>query len=171
MLGGPQAGIILGSEVVIASHRRNPLARALRLDKMTIAALDWTLDAMLDGRGEEEIPVLQMMLESSESLEARARDLLERLTPLANGNVAFEIETDRVPIGGGSLPGIEFDSWVVAIRRIASGPKPNDLVRALRESDVPVLARVRDEAVLIDLRTLSGPDTDEVVLALEKALR
>ena len=170
LVGGPQAGIILGSEEVIDAVKRNPLARALRLDKMTLAALDWTLAAMLDGRAEDELPLLSMMLDGVPHLEARAHRLHERVAPFAGDDLRVSVEKDRVPIGGGSLPGVEFESRVVAVESRRPGLSADVIMRRLRESDPPVLARVRDDAVLFDLRTLRDADLEIAATALEAAL-
>lgn len=171
LIGGPQAGILLGSTVAIEAARKNPLARALRIDKMTIAALDWTLNAMLDGNGEREIPVLEMLLDDAANLEARARRLHEKLVPLEENGFALSVEADCVPVGGGSLPGLELETWVVAVRSTAGGRSIDGVARALREAPTPVLGRVRDGALCIDLRTLREDDLALVIAALEFALR
>ncbi len=171
LIGGPQAGIILGSQSTIEAIRSNPLARALRLDKMTIAALDWTLSAMLDGRAEHDVPVLSMMLERGEQIEARARRLRERLAAIAKEGIELEVERDSVPVGGGSLPGLEFDSWVVAVRSREPRFSPDGIAQRLREAQTPVLPRVRDGAVFFDLRTLREEDLQLVAEAFEFAVR
>jgi L-seryl-tRNA(Ser) seleniumtransferase len=104
LLGGPQVGIVLGTEKVRAL-RRNPLARALRLDKMTLAALDWTLRAAAEGRAEREIPALRQLVEPIASVEERARELLARLEEVAGARRGARLEETRAPGGGGSLPG------------------------------------------------------------------
>jgi L-seryl-tRNA(Ser) seleniumtransferase len=171
LLGGPQAGIILGNTETIEAIRSNPLARALRLDKMTIAALDWTLTAMLEGRAERDIPVLDMMLASGERVKARAGALLERVAGIATDEIQLTIEMDSVPVGGGSLPGLEFESWVVAVRSSKQGLSANHIASRLREAEPPVLARVRDDALLIDLRTVRDDELELVAAALEASIR
>ncbi|MCZ6785298.1 MAG: L-seryl-tRNA(Sec) selenium transferase [Proteobacteria bacterium] len=174
LLGGPQAGIALGRAGVIDAMRANPLARALRLDKMTLAALGWTLDALLDGRAEREIPVLRQLLEEPASLERRARSLAERLAAIAevapSPAPAVAVEADRAPVGGGSLPGFELDTWIVAVRP-GAGAGAADLAAKLRRASVPVLARIRDDALLFDLRSLGEGDADAVEAAFADALR
>ena len=154
LLGGPQAGIVLGRASLLAAMRKNPLARALRLDKMSLAALDWTLAALQEGRAEEEIPVLRQILVPADEHEARTRRFEKALSEgAAARNLALECEVvrDRVPLGGGSLPGFELDSWVLALRS-PEGAEP--LAARLREAEVPILSRVRDSLLLIDLRTV-----------------
>jgi L-seryl-tRNA(Ser) seleniumtransferase len=168
LLGGPQAGVILGRADLVAALRRNPLARALRLDKLSLAALDWTLGCYLEGRAEREIPVLRQLCEPLRRLEARARRLAERLGEAAGDAAAVWATPERGLVGGGSVPGFELPSWVVAIA--APGGAERTAAR-LREARVPVVARVRDERVLIDVRTLLEDDEGAVESALVEALR
>ena len=95
LLGGPQAGILLGDAEVVDRARRNPLARALRLDKMGVAALDWTLESMLGGTAEQEIPVLRRLLESAESLEQRAHEFAARLRASVDAGIEVSVAKDR----------------------------------------------------------------------------
>jgi L-seryl-tRNA(Ser) seleniumtransferase len=101
LLGGPQAGILLGRRSLVDRIRDNPLARALRLDKLSLAALDWTLSAYLEGRAEAEIPVVRQLLARPEELEAAARALAERLRKRLAEEVSVEVERDRAPVGRG----------------------------------------------------------------------
>ncbi|MEE9608603.1 MAG: L-seryl-tRNA(Sec) selenium transferase [Myxococcota bacterium] len=167
LLGGPQAGIALGTARRVDAMRRNPLARALRLDKLTLAALDWTLEAYLDGRAEREIPVLRQLLAQPAQLEVRARGLVERLAKLAGADVDVSLAPDRTAVGGGSLPGFELDSWVVVLD---AGGGAERLVSRLRHASVPVLARIRDDRVVLDVRTLLDGDEVAVEMALAEAL-
>ncbi len=174
LLGGPQAGLILGRSDLVAALRKNPLSRALRLDKLSLAALDWTLGAYLDGRAEREIPVLRQLLMKPEELESRARSLALRLskaTGIAMGSEntpGFEVRTDRGFAGGGSLPGFELDSWVVSLR-VQKG-SPQRIASRLRGARVPVLARVRDGALLFDPRTLRDDEIPDLESSLLESL-
>jgi L-seryl-tRNA(Ser) seleniumtransferase len=166
LLGGPQAGLVLGSAQDVAALARNPLARALRLDKLDLAALGWTLRCLLEGRGPQEIPVLQALLEPADSVELRARDLAERLEHLVAGRLEVRLEASRAPVGGGSVPGFELESFAVALRGLGS----EQLARALRRSPVPVLGRVRHDAVLLDARTLLPGDDQRIEEAILAAI-
>ncbi len=163
LLGGPQAGLVLGSRERVEAMRGNPLARALRLDKLSLAALDWTLECYLDGRAEREIPVLGQLLETSERLEARARALAEHLAKRLGDTARIGAERDRGFAGGGSLPGFELESWVVVLRSAASA---EGVAKRLRAAAVPVVARVRDDALIFDVRTLLPGDEDAIEQAL-----
>jgi L-seryl-tRNA(Ser) seleniumtransferase len=164
LLGGPQAGILLGRAPCIEAMRANPLSRALRLDKLCIAALDWTLKALLEGRGEAELPVLRQLLAPAEALERRARALAARLAQVAGSALEIVVLPEAVPIGAGSLPSTRLESWVVALR---SPHGAHALAAALRTAPIPVVARIHDGAVRIDVRTLLDDDAP----ALEAALR
>jgi L-seryl-tRNA(Ser) seleniumtransferase len=163
LLGGPQAGLVLGREAAVAELRRNPLARALRLDKLSLAALDWTLRAVLDGRAETEIPVVRQLAEPLEQVEARARVLAARLLKAVGPRLEVAVEPARSPVGGGSLPGFELDTWVVSLRDAAGAAR---LAARLRHAPVPVLSRVRDDRVLLDPRTLLPGDEADIDAAL-----
>ncbi|MDX1650247.1 MAG: L-seryl-tRNA(Sec) selenium transferase, partial [Myxococcota bacterium] len=167
LLGGPQAGIVLGRADAVEAMRRSPLARALRLDKLGIAALDATLRLLAEGRP-ERVPVLRMLLEPPERVAARARALAERLRAAAADapapGVGVEVVETRAPAGGGSIPGFEQPGAAVAL----DAPGGADaLARRLREAEVPVVARIEAGRVLLEARTLLPGDD----AALEKALR
>jgi len=163
LLGGPQAGLALGSREAIDAMRANPLARALRLDKLSLAALDWTLGCYLEGRAERELPVLRQLLEPLEGLESRARALAERLEKRLGEHARVHAEPDSGFAGGGSLPGFELASWVVVLRARASAEQ---IAKRLRAAPVPVVARVRDGALIFDVRTLLPGDEEDVEQAL-----
>ena len=170
LLGGPQAGIVLGRDEWITAMRKNPLARALRLDKMSLAALDWTLMTLLSGRGEQELPVLRQILLPPGEHEARTRAFAKRLLEEAvaeGAEVDLEVIHDRVPVGGGSLPGFELESWAIALK---SRESAQVIAGRLRDADTPVLARVRDGVVLIDLRAVDEDEVTGLFEALGTAL-
>jgi len=183
LLGGPQAGLSVGRSGPIEAMRRNPLARALRLDKMTLAALDWTASAYLEGRAPQEIPTLRRLLEPLDSLERRAHALAKRLDQCVAAEAAnpsdwsVEVERERSPVGGGSLPGFELDSWVVTLRGTQSAARTAARLRSVGEQAAdpgdaaPVLARVRDDSVLLDVRTLDETDLAGVEAAMALAVR
>jgi L-seryl-tRNA(Ser) seleniumtransferase len=150
LLGGPQAGIIVGRGELIERLRRHPLQRAVRADKLTLAALEGTLRVYLDAP--ERIPVLRMLHEDSAGVRARA----ERLATLVGGTV--EETVGRV--GGGALPLAELPSFACAIEESLAAP--------LREGDPPVVGIVRDGKLLLDCRTLAEAEVDEVAAAVTR---
>jgi L-seryl-tRNA(Ser) seleniumtransferase len=161
LLGGPQAGIVLGSAERVGAMRKNPLARALRVDKLTLAALDWLATALLDER-HAEIPTLRMLLAAESELEARAEALAALLARcLPAGLRAGVIRTDA-PVGGGSLPGFTLPSFAVALD---GAPSASKLALALRSAAPAVLARTQGERVLLDVRTLLAGDEAQLVAA------
>ncbi len=160
LLGGPQAGLILGRRESVAAARRHPLARALRIDKLSLAALDATLRLYLDPkRAVREIPVLAMLSADEDALAARAVRLA-----IAIGERA-SVTRAAAKAGGGALPLLELEGPVVALEA-----EPEALARALRHGDPPVIARVHDGRVLLDPRTLSDDEVEPVAASARRAL-
>jgi L-seryl-tRNA(Ser) seleniumtransferase len=166
LLGGPQAGIVLGRSEIVEAMARNPLARALRLDKLCLAALDAVLRALLEGRP-ERVPTLRALGAEASDLRARAEKLAVRLGQQLGGAAGVTAEQERSAVGGGSLPGFELPTWVVALRTPRG---PDALAARLREAPVPVLGRIREEALLLDVRTLLDGDEADLEHALALAL-
>jgi L-seryl-tRNA(Ser) seleniumtransferase len=159
LLGGPQAGIALGRRDLVERMRKSPLARALRTDKLTLAALDWTLRALQDGSAPEKIPVLRMLLAPESEVRARAERLADAL---ARQGWKTSVEAQRALVGGGALPDFELPGAAV---RLAPRGSADALAAALRRSEPPVIARIHKGALLLDPRTLDERDTDAVVAA------
>jgi len=159
LLGGPQAGILAGGRELIARLRRNPMFRALRVDKMIYQALETTLRALVLGRW-NEIPALRMISQSSEALRARSERLMGRLD-----GVRAELIEGSSLIGGGSTPGQPLQSWLIAIDCA-------DVVEAeqrCRLNEDPVIVRIQDGRMLIDLRTVLVSEEDIVVRVIQAA--
>jgi L-seryl-tRNA(Ser) seleniumtransferase len=156
LLGGPQAGLIVGRREAVAAARRHPLARALRIDKLSLAALEATLRLYRDPeRAFREIPVLAMLTATPETLRARA----ERIAAAIGDGAS--VVTASAKVGGGALPLLELEGPAVAL----SGD-PETLARALRAHDPPVIARIHDGRVLVDPRTLTDEDVPLLVSAV-----
>jgi len=167
LLGGPQAGIAVGRASAIEAMRASPLARALRLDKLAITALDWLARALLDERL-DEIPVLARLLEPASAVEARAGRLLAALEQggLPAGASA-RVVADRAPVGGGSVPGFELDTFGVELAPGGALPaSASALARALRGARPPVLARIREERVFLDMRSVDDLELPLVAAAV-----
>jgi L-seryl-tRNA(Ser) seleniumtransferase len=162
LLGGPQAGIVLGRAEPVRALRKSPLARALRLDKLTLAALDATLRLLLGGRA-SELPTLRMLLEPAEAVAARAQALAALLRKTAPRGLSVAVEATRAPVGGGSLPGFELPSAAVAL---AGAGGAEAIARALRRAAVPVIGRVCEDRVLLDARTLLPGDESDIEAAV-----
>ena len=171
LLGGPQAGIIAGKKEAVQKVRRHPLFRALRVDKLTIAAMETTLGAYLRGAW-NEVPALRMMYLKVDEIAARTRALRDTLSDqVAKAGVEMEITEGRSLVGGGSTPAQSLPTFLL---RIASARhSANELESRLRLSakQVPVVARIEDDRLLIDLRTVF-PDQEPVLIqALVAAFR
>jgi len=166
LIGGPQAGILLGRRELIDAMRQNPLARALRVDKLTVAALDATLDLMLDRSRADEIPVVAGLRARPEDLEQRALRLLDRITGVLGEEFRARVAEGETAVGGGSLPEHRLSGWSVVIE----GPKISALAAGLRAAPTPVLVRVHDEALWLDVRTLRDVEFVIVESALSFAL-
>jgi L-seryl-tRNA(Ser) seleniumtransferase len=169
MLGGPQAGIIAGKKELVQKVRRHPLFRALRVDKLTIAALGATLRAYLRGVW-KEIPALRMMRMSVDEISARTDAFLKVLqAQIAGGDAEFEIADGRSLVGGGSTPA---QSLPTKVLRIASWRhSPSELEVRLRSGAASVIARIEDDRLLIDLRTVCPEQEAALAEALAQALR
>jgi L-seryl-tRNA(Ser) seleniumtransferase len=171
LLGGPQAGIISGKKDLVARVRRHPLFRALRVDKLTIAALEATLGAYLRGAW-EEIPALRMIRITPQELERRARDFLRELRPeIPLDGIDFEIADGRSLAGGGSTPSQSLPTKL--IRVLSARYSAAKLERRLRHSSsgVSVIARVEDDRLVLDLRTVFLDQEPLLVKTLAAALR
>jgi L-seryl-tRNA(Ser) seleniumtransferase len=170
LLGGPQAGILAGRADIIARLKKHPLARALRLDKMTLAALEATLRLYLDPeRALAEIPTLRMLTSPNDEVALRARQLVDRITAACGDAFDVIAMPDVARAGGGALPLADIPTTVVALQpRTMSA---NELEERLRLGEPAIIARIKDGRVLIDPRTLAAGEQDEVVEALRAIAR
>jgi L-seryl-tRNA(Ser) seleniumtransferase len=162
LMGGPQAGLILGGRETVARMKANPLARALRIDKLTLAALEETLRHYLDlKKGQEQIPTLRLIAQSHMDLRGRAESVAKALAGRLGAGVSVNVIASVSQVGGGSLPAAELKSFAVAL---ASDSIPaGDVAQALRFAPVPIVARIVDDRVLIDFRTVQ-PSEDELLI-------
>jgi L-seryl-tRNA(Ser) seleniumtransferase len=168
LLGGPQAGILVGRRDVLARLRRNPLARTVRIDKLCLAALEATLRlAREPERARQEIPVLRMLSLSAEAIGARAEALAEALRTAVPG-LAYAIEDGASEVGGGALPLQALPTRVLTLR--PERGSVNAIEARLRTGEPPVLIRVHDEQVLLDLRTVAPGEEAALLAALTAAL-
>jgi L-seryl-tRNA(Ser) seleniumtransferase len=169
LLGGPQAGLVVGRRDAVARLRSHPLARAVRIDKLALAALEATLRLHRDPeRAARDIPVLEMLSATEEELGARAERLRAEVAERSGGAADVRIVRSTARAGGGSLPLLELEGPVLAVAPIEGGA--DALHARLRLGDPPVVARVREGAVLLDPRTISDVEVDFVVKALGAAL-
>jgi L-seryl-tRNA(Ser) seleniumtransferase len=170
LLGGPQAGLLVGRRDAIARLRSHPLARAVRIDKLSLAALDATLRLHREPeRAKRDIPVLQMLSADEEELTARVERLRAEVSEQAPGAAELQVVRSAARAGGGSLPLLELDGPVLSVSPREGGAEA--LHARLRLGDPPVVARVKEGAVLLDPRAISDVEVDFVVKALVAALQ
>ena len=164
LLGGPQAGIIAGKKEYIDRMKSHPLARVVRVDKMTIAALEATLSEYADrDRALNEIPVLRMITKSREDLQAEClllKGMLDEITDPENGGMAYSVKVmeDDGVVGGGSAPDSRLQNMVLAIDH--GKLSPDHIEEALRKGEPPVIARIKNDSVIIDVRTVNKSEYD-----------
>jgi L-seryl-tRNA(Ser) seleniumtransferase len=160
---------VVGKQDAIARLRAHPLARAVRIDKLALAALEATLRLHRDpDRALRDIPVLQMLAAGEDQLAERAERLRAAIAEHARESAEVRIVRAAGRAGGGALPLLELDGPVVAVAPRAEGP--DALCARLRLGDPPIVARVKEDAVLLDPRTISEVEVDFVVKALAAAL-
>ena len=162
LLGGPQAGIVIGKKELVDILAQHPLARAVRIDKLSLASLSATLAHYLKGEAENEIPVWRMISTSEADLKKRAK-----LWQSALG-CSSSIEKSRSAVGGGSLPGETLPTWVLSLDCQNVGAE--GVMRRLRESDTPVVARIDENRVLLDPRTVLPEEDGPLLDALRSAV-
>jgi L-seryl-tRNA(Ser) seleniumtransferase len=169
LLGGPQAGLIVGGKEFIAKIQRHPLARAVRIDKLTLAALESTLMAYADDEvAKDRIPTIRMLLEKPERIKARAK----RIAGLIKREIRdarVEVIEDSSQAGGGSLPEVNFPTYAVSIK--PEGISLNQLEERLRGGDPAVIARVKGDLLIVDARTVGESETTLLAKCVTAALR
>jgi L-seryl-tRNA(Ser) seleniumtransferase len=163
LLGGPQAGILLGTRAAIELCRKDPLARAVRSDKFTLAALEATLALYRDPqRARSEIPVLRMLTEDLATLGQRAEAVRRGV------GLGAEVIEGVSEVGGGSFPGVELKTWLVRVS--ARHLTPDALAARLRQHDPPIVARIAADRVVLDPRTIAPDELAPVAAAVRAAL-
>ena len=158
LLGGPQSGIIVGRKALVDAIRRHPLMRALRVDKLTYAALEATLAEYAAGRGSSAIPVQRMLTAHPETIRARAIKLAASVSRIAGWKAT--VIKGMSAVGGGSAPGVELATWLVSIE--SDSLSAAALEEKLRGGAIPLVARIEADRVVLDLRTVEPAD-DEIL--------
>lgn len=165
LLGGPQAGIILGRRDLLEAVRRNQLARALRIDKMTLAALEETLFLYRDkGRALREIPTLRMIASSYDKISARAERLARMLGDIRKENFTITLMDGASKVGGGALPGLALPTRLLSL--VPAALSASLMEQWLRRHNPPIICRVERDNVLLDLRTIKPSELKAVAAAL-----
>jgi L-seryl-tRNA(Ser) seleniumtransferase len=170
LLGGPQAGLVIGAKVWVEQLKRNPLTRALRPDKLTLAGLEGTLRLYRDEKAAiQAIPTLRMITEPLAEVKRRAQSLARRLRRRLHPNNQIGIIPTLARVGGGSLPETEIPSCALCLTNPAW--PPHKLDEALRAANPPVVARLEHQKLLLDVRTILGDDESRLLAVLTEILQ
>lgn len=169
LLGGPQAGIIVGKKKLVQKIQKNPMLRAMRIDKMTFAALEATFMQYLDEeKAVRDIPTVRMLTEPQEVIKKRARKILTTLKKSISEQATLDVISDQSRAGGGSLPETNFPTFSVSIKPL--NIKVNALEKRLRLGEPPVIARIKEDTLLIDARTIEDREIKILVNCIVNAL-
>ena len=169
VLGGPQAGVIVGRKEYIDRIKRNPVNRAVRIDKMTLAALEATLRLYLDmDEARRTVPTLKMVTASQDSLKSKARRLADAVRKALGESVQVALRKGFSRVGGGAFPEYDLPGTLVSVR--VEGITADDLRGALLHTDPPLVARIEDDAFLLDPRTLGNTEISLAAEALRQAV-
>jgi L-seryl-tRNA(Ser) seleniumtransferase len=164
LLGGPQAGLLVGRSAVIEQMRSHPLYRALRADKLRLAALEATLDAYARGASGDEVPAQSFIALSSAEIKARAGQFVERLNRRIDSGIQLDVIEGESAVGGGAAPTAHLRTALISLTH--GDLTANQLEAALRRSTPPVIARIVEDRVLVDLRTVTEAEESEVEQAI-----
>jgi L-seryl-tRNA(Ser) seleniumtransferase len=169
LLGGPQAGIVVGRQAIVSRLKKNPWNRALRIDKFTIAALEATLSAYEAGNAREAVPTLRLLTEPAASVMARARRVLRGLDRPVMDRLGAQVVQGRSQVGGGALPTVELPTAGLAVGVTDAAARALDA--ALRAGEPPVVGRLVDDRLFLDCRTVLPGQVAGLVKALVAAAR
>ena len=167
LLGGPQAGVVVGRRAIVSRLKKNPWNRSLRIDKFTIAALEATLHAYEAGTARETVPTLAMLTEPLASVRSRARRVLRQLAPNVRERLGANLADDLAQVGGGALPTVELPTVVVAVGTSSAAAMRLD--EALRVGDPPVVGRITHDRLFLDCRTVLPGQVKALARALTLA--
>lgn len=168
LLGGPQGGIIVGRKEYIEKIHKNPLTRAMRIDKLTLAGFEATLMEYIDEeKAIENIPTLRMLLQKPEVIKERAKRIAKRLKKEIK-DVQITVMADTSRAGGGSLPELDFPTYVVTIR--SDNVSVNEFEERLRNGNPPIISRIKEGSMIIDARTIRTQDLDDLIKGIKSAL-
>lgn len=162
LLGGPQVGIIVGKKELINQLKDHQLARVLRVDKFTLAGLEATLKSYVRGVEKEEIPTVRDILQSSDSVLKKIATFKEKVTLHETGFVT-KIESGKSKVGGGTMPEVELDTYVAVVTH--DFYTSEELAEALRHHRIPIIVRMKKEAVILDFRTVNDEEVEEIIEA------
>ncbi len=167
LLGGPQSGLILGKKRYIDMIKKNPLHRAVRIDKLTLSCLEALLRIYLDHEDAvKRVPVLKMITQSEEDVMKRGKRVFQRLKRHGLSNLEISLRQDLSQAGGGSLPGVNLPTWVIAIK--ARTLSANVMQGMLRRNNPPIISRISGDEVIIDFRTVMDGDIEDLIAGIIK---
>lgn len=168
LLGGPQGGVIVGKREYIERIQKNPITRAMRIDKLTLAGFEATLMEYIDEeKAVENVPTLRMLLQKPEEIRGRANRMAKRLKKeIRDAHIVVMADLSRA--GGGSLPEIDFPTYVVSIK--PQNLSVNEIEARLRAGDPPIISRIREDSLILDARTVREIDLEELIKGLKAAL-
>ena len=168
LLGGPQGGVIVGNREYIEKLQKNPMTRALRIDKLTLAGFEATLMEYIDEEKViENIPTLRMLLQKPEEIKKRANKIATRLRREIK-DARIKVMTDSSRAGGGSLPEEDLPTYVVSVK--AAEPSVNELEERLRMGKPPIITRIKEDSLIIDARTIRDRDIEILVKGVKAAI-
>jgi L-seryl-tRNA(Ser) seleniumtransferase len=169
LLGGPQAGLIVGRRDIVDAMESNPLSRALRIDKLAVAALESTLRLYAEAETlRDSLPTLRYITRPVRDIERAARRAQRTLASIAPGKLEADLIDGFSEVGGGSLPGVNLPTKLLALS--SSMMKPAGLAKAFRTAEPPVFGRVGDDRFLLDLRTVEDEEIQHIVDAARRIL-
>jgi L-seryl-tRNA(Ser) seleniumtransferase len=168
LLGGPQGGVIVGKKEYAEKIQKNPLTRAMRIDKLTLAGFEATLMEYIDEeKAIKTVPTLRMLLQRPEEIKERAKRIAKRLKREIK-EAQITVMADKSRAGGGSLPELDFPTYVVAIR--SDNGSVNDFEERLRNGNPPIISRIKEGSLILDARTIRAQDLDDLVKGIKSAL-
>jgi L-seryl-tRNA(Ser) seleniumtransferase len=169
LLGGPQAGIIVGKKKIIDAIKNNPMTRALRIDKLTLTALEGTLRLYRDEqKATRLIPTLRMIMLPLAEIQKRAQDLADRLKRIGGPRLHIQLLKRSSKTGGGALPLMELPSLCVGLQ--VDGLSPNSLEKMMRSNDPPIIGRIEDDLFVMDPRTIQEDEFTTIETAFENRI-
>lgn len=170
LLGGPQGGVIVGRKKYIEEIQKNPITRAVRIDKLTLAGFEATLmDYVDEEKAIKNIPTLRMLLQKPEQIKARANKIAKKLKKEIN-KATISVIADTSRAGGGSLPEKDFPTYVVAVKPLELEISVNELEERLRKGNPPIIARIREDILILDARTIQDNEIPFLVKGIKTGL-
>jgi len=168
LLGGPQGGVIVGKREYIEKIQKNPITRAMRIDKLTLAGFEATLMEYIDEeKAVQNIPTLRMLLQKPEEIKVRANKLAKRLKKEIK-NVHINVMADSSRAGGGALPEVDLPTYVLTVK--PHDMSVNELEERLRKGNPPIITRIKEDLLILDARTVRDKDFEGILKGIRSAL-